>query len=723
MRGRPLCLVCLIFILFCGRFQVSVPADSIFCEGKQKMDITLTGQVYRIVETSEYQLLYLKNNSIYFQNQSYFESHIFVYDKEFHKVKIGNQVQVTGEANAFQNARNTGNFNVKEYYGRQGFYGSVYGDTVTVLSNECAPIRQGLHHIKQLWSNQLEQNLGEKECGIMQAILLGEKQRIDADIKDLYQANGISHILAISGLHITFIGMGIYKIIRKSGMGLFLAGVLSLTILAAYVWMTGMSVSSLRAFLMLAIHVGAGICGRTYDMPTSWFLSGAILVGWKPEYLMDAGFILSFIAVAGVIFVAPVIRKLFPKLTATIKGFDVSVGVWLALFPILLSFYFEFPTYSIIINLLLVPFITVLLVCGIVGSGLCMLSIPLGQIFLRVCEWILQFFEWSGHLFEKLPGANIVCGKVPLWFLVLFYGCLVLALFTIYLRKTERQKMGRYLILLFLGLVLLSTKCTDRLGKMQIVFLDVGQGDCIFIKGPTGKTYLIDGGSSDVSEVGKYRIVPFLKSQGISTLDYVFVTHGDFDHYSGIKEMLELDIAIERIVFSAAYKQDMGLRELGKVATEKGISIYCMLPGEEIVEDKLFISCLHPKEAFDCEGGNESSLVLSVAYIEWDVLLTGDVEEEGEKYLSSVLAEQEKTYEVLKVAHHGSKNSTTEDFLSLVRPQLAIISAGQNNSYGHPHEETISRLKNSACEIINTAECGEIRIVIYEDGANLLTFI
>ncbi len=715
MRGRPLCLVCLMFIIFCGRYQVHVPADSIFADGKQEMEIVLTGQVYRIEQTSEYQLLYLKDNSITYQNQNFFESNIFVYDKEFHNVKIGNTVQVFGEANAFFLARNTGNFDARNYYARLGFFGNVYGDDVVVVSEKTFLIRQWLFELKCKWSNLLKRVFDKEDSGIMQAILLGEKKHIEVDIKELYRKNGISHILAISGLHITFIGMGLYQFLRKGGLGLGLSSVFSISLLMAYVWLTGMSISAVRAFLMLTIRVGADLCGRNYDMPTSWLLSGAIMIAWHPEYILDAGFLLSYGAVAGVIFVAPAVRKLFPKITSIVKGLDVGVGVGIILFPILLHYYYELSLYSVLLNLIVVPLTTVLLGCGIVGSLICLFSFPIGNVVFAICKWVLR-------LFEKLPGKSIVTGEAPLWFFILFYCCVAVLLFAQYLNREERKRIKCYLASIFIGLMMLSTQFYDNSGQVEIVFLDVGQGDCIFIKGPTGETYLVDGGSSDVTEVGKYRILPFLKSQGVNHLDYVFVTHGDFDHYSGVEELLGSDIEIHKLVFPSTYKNEQTLLELGKQALEYDARVTYIDQQEQIQEEELSITCIYPYSTYKGTVGNESSLVLSVTYGEWDILLTGDVEEKGEETLTNLLVERGQKYEVLKVAHHGSKNSSKENFLQTICPEIAIVSAGENNSYGHPHEETMDRLRKKRCKILNTAECGEIRIVIDEDGANLLTF-
>lgn len=713
MRGRPLCLVCLICILICGRYEVVTPTDSIFCSGKQEMEVTVSGQVYRITQTEQSQFIYLKDVIISYQNKLYSESKLFVYDNEFHTLKFGNQIQVVGTASSFYEARNTGNFDLRQYYARQGFFGAVHGETIRISKDTRYPIRQEIYEGKQAWSKCLDKNFSEKDSGIMKAILLGDKGWLSEDVKAQYQKGGISHILAISGLHITFIGFGLYKIMRKMSFGFFLSGTISLCFVACYVWMTGMSVSGMRAFLMLAIRIGAEITGRVCDMPTSMLLSGLLLVLYRPEVILDTAFLLSFGAVAGVVFIAPAIRCVLPKFTSVIKGVDVCIGVWLTLFPLTLLYYYEFPLYSIGVNILVVPVVSILLSCGMLGS--------VWNIFFVGCKWVLRYMEWIIEKVEQLPGAMLVWGKPPRFYLVLFYVCLITMAILVLLNQEEQKRIGKYLLFVFVGLLLWGQQLYPADQKVQVAFLDVGQGDCIFVKGPTGETYLVDGGSSDVKNVGENRIIPFLKSQGVKELDYVFVTHGDMDHYSGIGELLETNIQIRHLVFSSAYQKDEALAELYLAAQDNHIKVQYMEKGMQILEEDFSIACMGPEKDLDGKG-NEASLILSLTYNGVDILLTGDTEGEGEEQLAKTLREQKKSYEILKVSHHGSAKSTSQEILKIIRPDVAVISAGKDNPYGHPSEETLGRLEQVGCDVYETSKCGEIRIVIDECGANLLTF-
>lgn len=266
-------------------------------------------------------------------------------------------------------------------------------------------------------------------------------------------------------------------------------------------------------------------------------------------------------------------------------------------------------------------------------------------------------------------------------------------------------------------------------GNLTVSMLDVGQGDCIFLCGPAGNTYFIDGGSSDVEQVGKYRIEPFLKSQGVGEVDYVFLTHGDKDHYSGILEMLErqeVGVRIQNLVLPANYKQDAALTELVDIARTVGTHTLvmhegdCLYEGEGANRAALQLTCLQPSAKEGKLSGNAGSLVLDVTYGAFSMLCTGDVEAEGEEVLVKKL--RGKDYDVLKVAHHGSKNSTSQEFLKVTKPEIALISAGKDNSYGHPHVETIKRLETARNQVFYTMRSGLITLEVNKDKIAIISY-
>lgn len=669
----------MILIIRGGQSYIEVPASSIFCE-PDGQEVCVTGKVCNKKTTSNTQIIFLDNNSI-------------IYDSYFTNVSIGQTIQVKGTIQHFERAHNPGNFDQALYYAKEEIYGAIFAEKVIPVNEEVSIIRERLYQLRCAWKRKFIVYMGEEQGNVLAAMLLGEKTEMDTDIKEMYQKSGIGHVLAISGLHISFIGLGIYQILRKLKLPYAVAGLLAVGFLSLYACMIGVSISVFRAYIMLLLKIGADMSGRIYDMATALMVAAALSVGKQPLYLTDAGFYLSYGAVLGILILVPYLSNTFigkRKWTAAIlPGLCVNI----ALLPIQLWYYYEFPTYSFVLNLVVIPLMSYVLTLGIIGSWF--------SILLSVCGHILVFYEELSKFSIQLPFSRMVIGRPEIWKIAFYY--IVLGLIVLQIIKKKSIIISSFLLSLIL---LIYTPTSD----LQITMIDVGQGDSLFVRGPGRTTYLIDGGSSDVKEVGKYRLEPYLKYEGVGTLNYVFVSHGDEDHYSGILEMLlrqDVGIKVERVVFPENYKEDGNLLYLAQVAKENGSKALVIKEGMMICERGMQITCLQPNGESNLTG-NQGSMVLEIEYEEFDMLCTGDVEENGERLLTEKLKGQE--YEVLKVAHHGSKYSSKEEFFDAVSIKIALISAGRDNRYGHPHGETLTRLKKENCKIFQTSECGAITI-------------
>ncbi len=692
-----------VLVAISGKSFTEIPASSIFYDENEK-SVLIRGQVYKKTDLSKIQVLYLKNNSVS-------DSNIMVYDDNFIEVAIGQTVTLQGTTRCFDVARNPGNFDQRFYYAKQDIYGVVWCDEVLGISGEKKHILETLYQFKMNWKENIYEVVGEKEGSVLAAMLLGEKGDMESEMKELYQKNGIGHILAISGLHISFIGLGLYKIIRRTGLGYIPAGVLAILVLNLYALMIGFSVSVIRAYVMLLLRIGADMAGRVYDILTALMVAAAITIGMQPLYLMDAGFLLSYGAILGILFVLPMLEKIFQYRKRFLSGVLASVAINIMLFPIMLWFYYEIPTYSLLLNFVIIPLTSVLLGIGMLGSLIGFITWPVGNLCLYICKFILYVFEVINRVGSRLPYWRIVMGQPKIWQIMLYYIILIIGIIVIGRSKKRKQRkvlFGALCASLSFAAFLIAYR---PMGHLTVTMLDVGQGDSIFLRGPKGNTYLLDGGSSDVDQLGKYRMEPFLKSQGVGILDYVFVTHGDTDHCSGIEEMLkrqDVGVKIRRLVLPSNWKKDEALVEFAQVAQESGIPVVMLEAGKCITEGDLQLECIQPGSSDRNLSGNAGSLVLAVEFREFSMLCTGDVEAEGENVLVKRLGGHKFT--VLKVAHHGSKNSTGEAFLQIVQPKVAIISAGEGNSYGHPHKETMERLQNRGCHILETIKSGAITL-------------
>ncbi len=696
-------------------------------QAEDSEEILLWGQVYDKEIKENYQILYLKNNSVKCREQFLKEFQLMIYDKQKKQVCIGQKVRVNGEIGFFDSARNPGNFDQKLYYERKGIHVCVWASDLMVTENKKDILRNELYEFRQYCRNIYTENMSKEEAAVLSAVLLGEKGGMASEVKELYQANGIGHVLAISGLHLSFIGVGIYQILRRLTGSYTVGGIVGGMFLFLYVLMIGVTISVMRALVMFLFRVGADLVGRHYDSPTALSVAAVVVLIWRPLAIYDGGFWLSFGAVVAAIVILPFFSSL------PIQGLWASISIQVMLFPVLLYYFYEFSLYSIILNLFVIPLMSILLAAGIFGGMLCTFAnaagglIYPGKLLLKVCEWILWLYEKSCDIALEIPGARVVTGKPQLWQVAVYYALLVTAgILWRYVKKNGAGKLAGF-VLLVAGIIFLVYPF-GRAGSLNITMLDVGQGDGIFMRAPSGTTYFIDGGSSDVKNVGKYRIESCLLSKGVKRLDYVFLSHGDSDHRNGIQEMLarqRTGVEIGVLVLPCEEVWDDGLKRIAGEAQKEGVKVVVMEPGRNIEEEKLRITCLQPGDDYEGEKGNEASMVLAVTFGKFDMLLTGDVEGEGEKGLIDIIRAKypDTRWEVLKTAHHGSKNSSSEEFLELVKPTYAMISAGRENRYGHPHEETLERLADIGCKIYNTQESGAVEVVVKDDKMKIGGFL
>lgn len=325
MKNRPLCSLCLVIAILIGiltagagaKFVSELRPSPVEQYGEKDDWLIVRGQVYKKEEKEKYQILYLKKCSVYFQKdqqsqqnqqsqQSLIkESRMLIYDEKKNKIQIGNEVEAEGKLSFFETARNPGNFDQKAYYQRQNIHGKVWSETLRITDHTVKRIQNVLENIRVHCRNTLLSEAGEKNGSILSTILLGEKSQMDPEIKKLYQVNGIGHILAISGLHLSVIGIGIYQLLRKLTGSYTIGGIGGIFFFFLYVLMIGVTVSVIRAGIMYLFRVGAEIAGRHYDSVTALSVAAAVVLIWRPLSIYDGAFWLSFFAVFAVVVIMP----------------------------------------------------------------------------------------------------------------------------------------------------------------------------------------------------------------------------------------------------------------------------------------------------------------------------------------------------------------------------------------------------------------------------------
>lgn len=766
-----------------------------------RAEADITGVVYNYLQNENSSQLYLKDVYIQIKDteEIYRLENILVYIKEETVFKPGNRLQIKGNIFKLETPSNPGQFNQKEYLREKNIYYTANADSVVFSGNSESIYYKFLAYImdiKEKFANVYKDALPEKECGVVTAMLLGDKTVMDIDIKNLYKQSGISHLLAISGLHISILGMTVYNFFK--GIIVFLvilAGyiykdqkntlkyikvtsvlaatariipvIFAVVFLFAYGLFAGSGISVQRAVIMMSFMLIAPLICRSYDTLSALCASAVIILLNRPFAVFSCSFLLSYGAVFGITIIYPVLKKaytengingyLYNKYKKYMKRFNkflktrdkdghmpvkkgkyllmslkyflyfiygqvtdlflISLSVQIITLPVILYFYYEFPLYSIFINIIVIPLMPLIVITAAAGGLLGLLFMPAAKFLLGSTCFLLDIYEIICQMALKLPLNLVITGKPLAWQIAVYF---IIMVFLLYLLCTEVKNIKPYIISLIITAAFYIIIYTKRQEGFSITFLDTGQGDAIFMQDNKGVTYLVDGGSSSIDKTGIYRIIPFLKYNGIRNIDYIIMTHSDKDHISGLQEIFlqsgeGIHISNFIVPCPAVTCMDKPYYDIINLAASQDISVNYIKTGDIISNNNGFsIKCLHPEAGFNADSANAYSTVLSITYENTSFLLAGDIEGNGEDALIEKL-NTDKTlpasYNILKVAHHGSKNSSPANFLERVSPDISVISCGKNNIYKHPHKELTERLEKAGSRWITTKDAGAVTIL------------
>lgn len=643
----------------------------------------------------------------------------------------GDEIELKGTLHVPEEAGNPGAFDAKAYYSRLDIVCQLTEGNILSRKGGPGGIRPFLYQLRRRLCASFARILPEKEAGSMMAIALGEKKGMDPEVQTLYQESGVAHITSVSGLHATMIGMGAYKVLRFWYLGIGPAAVLSGILLLAYVILTGSGIAALRAFGMFALWLLAQVLGRKYDGKTAVMAVAIYFLMVNPEYLRDTSFLLSFAAIAVILWLVPMLQLPFLEHAGGKKRWGCAVasailsaaGIWLGMLPVTLFFFYQASLYGMLLNVLVVPLLPVLMQTGLLGSVLGLCSQKMGMFFAAPVYYLLSFLERAARGILQLPEAVWVGGQPSIFMMAGYYG--VLALCSI-LAVWRKKKAGRRGCLWLLGMPLaLLFLIRPAPAGLEVLCMDVGQGDGTLLRMPDGAVFLIDGGSSSEQELWERQISQTLKYYGIRTIDAAVLSHADLDHMSGILGFLEAyepgltgknvhGITLRHLILPPTADLD-DFQELSMFALQKGIAVSRMEQGMTLGSEHWSLTALSPQAGGLSGDRNEDSLVLRLQYGSFRMLFTGDLKGATERTLAETLGEALKA-DVLKVGHHGSANGSSEAFLLQVQAKAAVISCGRRNRYGHPAAETVRRLRKSGSTLFSTAEGGAVQIL--SDGSS-----
>ncbi len=704
----------------------------------QGQELTVQGQISRKEEKNQQFIYYLTDTQVVSRGAVYPSYGILIYSSEgqYHP---GNVLRVLGRYESFQISRNEGNFNEKQYQQSRKREFRVFADSIFLVSAKENRYLIFLKKIQQKMRKVFVDSMEAEDAGVMASLALGDKSLMDEEMKRLYQRAGISHILAISGLHVSLLGMGLFRLLRMVGCSQKLGAFLAVLSVASFGFLSGMEVSTVRALSMFVILMLAQVLGYSYDSLTALSLTAMIQLWQNPFLLEYAGFLFSYGAVLGISLVYKIFQNarkedgekrrngfgILGKAACKVRDtIFVSLCIQLTVLPLSLCFYYEISCYSMFVNGCILPFLGILLFLGVLG-GVLGSFVPLwGSVILEPAGWILGMNQEICQAFLKLPAAEYITGKPELWLMAVYYGGLAVFLYLIWRRKERRWCIG-------IGIGLTCLIFIRSQPHFEINVLDVGQGDGSLIQTESGEHFFVDGGSSDVKKLGQYRILSFLKYHGVRSIQGWIVSHADSDHISGLKEVLQQGYPVKYLILAEGMVKDQAMDELRKLAKKAGCQILYVMPGMKFGTRDTVFTVLAP----EC-GGNVSEYreadrnALSLAFVlkhrKFTGIFTGDIGSEQEQQLLE-LDFMEK-YEIssvdfYKAAHHGSNGSNSQEFLERMSPAMSVISCGKKNSYGHPGTEAMKRIEKAQSRIFCTMNQGQIRVTYEGETVRVWTYL
>lgn len=573
--------------------------------------------------------------------------------------KAGSYVQVFGEVSPFLQATNPGEFDTAAYYRRKDCLFALRKTKITAQTKNYGRLEEFLSQLRYESEVLFRKLLGEKNGATASAMVLGRKKGMDSEVKALYQGAGISHLLAISGLHLSLIGAGLFGLLKKVRLPVTLSAGISTWILIVYAQLTGMGISTRRALVMFLLFLAAGLLKRTPDLPTSLAVAALLLLVPKPQRILDAGFQLSFSAVLGIAGMIPVLQDgwedAVPSLRVTdgVAGWNIAravvvracrllrknilagLGITMTMLPFLLIHFYEWSPWSVLLNLAVIPLMGILLPC-LIGLQLVArltalahcLELP-QHLLCTAIEAIFSCYEQLCRFTMALPGSILHTGY-PTWQALTAYTIGLIALAVSGKKLRPHLRLAAAVCLMGIFLIRLP-------GELNVTMLDVGQGECVGIETREHHVYLVDAGSTSKKKTGQYQIIPWLKYIGTRSVEGIFITHWDEDHISAVGELLEWSkssrVKIRRIFLPDVALKDEVLETLLQQIEEANVSVEYLSAGEHMTDGALQISCLHPYAKKVPEDRNDASLVLRLSQGDFQMLLTGDLEKSGEDWL------------------------------------------------------------------------------------------
>lgn len=671
----------------------------------------------------------------------------------------GERIRFPARLRPFRNFHNPGHYDYELAMGLRGFSCAAsvsdgrrivplgrghLGLTSEILERARRPIRYFF-----------QKNLSPQNDALFRALILGERQHISPEQRELFNIAGLGHILAVSGLHIGLVGWLAYSIIK---------GLLSLSYrlalqtdirklaaaatcfpVVAYACLAGFQVSSQRAMIMALAYLFSMMVGREKEIWSTFALAAVVVLAIDPHSLFGISFQLSFGAVIGILWLAPAIyNKIFAPLADDMKRGRIIERLWtyfggliavtlsamIFLLPIISFYFHRISVVSIPANVIVVPILGLWVIpLGLLSVASLAISTPLAQLFLQLGAWGTEWMTAVVQVWTHFPWASFWVVTPNIFEMLIFYSIIF---FIFFIRRWSWAKVGLLFVLCLLAADIFHWTYKTRYNPyLKVTYLDVGQGNSALIQFPGKERMLIDGGgfSRSTFDVGRMVVAPFLFYSKILHVDYLVLTHPQADHMNGLRFIASHFHPKEfwyngYRVRNRAFMDLMKIVEEGKIRERRPADIRGV---QEISGVK--VELLHPlsvkrKEQLveNSVGINNNSLVLKLSYGGRSLLFPGDLERAGEEVVISRAGSLLRS-DILLAPHHGSRSSCSKAFLQMVRPQTCIISSGHGNYFGFPHPETLKRLRDAGSQVVRIDQVGAVQLSLRPSRFDVSTFL
>ena len=697
-------------------------------------EISIIGTIVSDPQEKEYKTKYILKIDTINSNKKYKNTKVILYTKkEKETLKYGDKIELVGNFKLAQERRNPGGFDYRFYLKTKKIYGIVTTkNTKRLKENNVNIISMIANKTANVIKNQSKKLLENKKACLLIGLLIGDTDEIDEETKEDFRNSNLTHMLAVSGLHVSYVLLAVNYIITKVKIHKKLSKIIVMLLILFFILVTGATPSVLRAGTMTIYLILGGIFYRRISVFSSLNLSLLVIIIMNPYCLFDVGLQLSYAGTIGIVYLYPIIKeKIYNKANSIL----ITISANIVIIPIML---YNFNTISLtffISNLLAGPIIGIIIILGFSIIIISLIFFPIANIFSKILNLLIILFLNTAKACANLPFSKIFIITPTLKFIFLYYCLLVFIIIKERIQIRISIKLKNKVIAILIILVIINPIkyfSNIKQSNLKIYFVDVGQGDSTCIVTPKNKVILIDGGGNSKDEnydIGKQTLLPYLLDKKINKIDYCIVSHFDSDHCGGLMYILK-NLKVKNIIIGKQYEEYENYKEFIKIAKDKKINIRVVEAGEKItIEKNLYIDVLWPinREKMVIQNAiNNNSLVFKLRYINFSMLFTGDIEEIAEKEILDKYKENTEFLKstILKVAHHGSKTSSTKEFINIVKPKYAVIGVGKDNKFRHPSNVTIENLKTINTEIYRTDEMGEISINVNIKGnINIEEFI